>query len=435
MIHPLNVSRVNIQETIRLNKKIDSTYLLFVCTHMFTRHFYRSDEVVSALHWCIQKGRTQEAVFWCLELIDSEMKETVVQELYLVWLWYFGIGNLSALLSIANLDTEQDIYTVVCGLSRLPKEARDRSVLVLLYYGSQDIKQPDRASAFPCLEPVFQQMLCSPLEKAFANAVYQGKSRLAFDLSRALWQTPRRVYDLLEQIQQKKHKGTLSEVLTVLELNDATCSWGTRACAIATVCLDGKRVKHSLKPLSPSLPPELICSLEDWKQMSGRRKRRSFAIPYECLYYITKRGRLSNKETTLTDLYALSYDTLEGCPFWTRVIEEEVPWLDDDRKEAFYDLYFPDDIPDEWSKAEQEKSHGFGCLINTEVPNYKKYIDKWLRRVPTRSIWLPDRDFLNLCVEEKEWEKLFDKPWLDVVSTWCLTPVKKRVLVVADEIV
>jgi hypothetical protein len=131
----------------------------------------------------------------------------------------------------------------------------------------------------------------------------------------------------------------------------------------------------------------------------------------------------------------MSYTTLEGCPFWTRVIEEEVPWLDDDRKEAFYDLYFPDDIPDEWSRQDQEKSHGFGCLINTEVPNYQKYIDRWLRKVVTRSIWLPDRHLMNLCAEEKVWDSVFDKPWLEIVSRWCLTPVKKRVLVVADDTV
>jgi hypothetical protein len=46
-------------------------------------------------------------------------------------------------------------------------------------------------------------------------------------------------------------------------------------------------------------------------------------------------------------------------------VEEEtgaVQFLDDDSLEKFYELYFPDDIPDEWSTVDQQKSHGRGCL-------------------------------------------------------------------------
>jgi hypothetical protein len=250
---------------------------------MFTRHLYESDEVIAALHWCIRKGRTSEAVFWCLELLDSEMETVVYEELYKIWLWYFGLGKLSASLSFANLDTHQDIIAFVSGLSRLPMEARDRSSLALLLYGSTDMKEPDRASHFPCLNHIVTNLKCSPIEQAFANATYQGKARLAFDLSRPLWQTPRRVYELLDQIQQIKHKGTLSEILTVFEVNEGRCVWAGRACAVASVCLDMKRVKESLKPLHLTVPVELVADIEDWKQLVGRRSRRVVAIPYECL--------------------------------------------------------------------------------------------------------------------------------------------------------
>jgi hypothetical protein len=42
-------------------------------------------------------------------------------------------------------------------------------------------------------------------------------------------------------------------------------------------------------------------------------------------------------------------------------------WVSDDAKEAFYSTYFPDDIPDEWSLADQKKSHGAGMLRPDEV--------------------------------------------------------------------
>jgi hypothetical protein len=186
--------------------------------------------------------------------------------------------------------------------------------------------------------------------------------------------------------------------------------------------------------LNLDLPPELVASVEEWKECVGRRNRRIFPIPHECLYYRTNRGLLSNKETTLKELYDINEECLEtACPFWKRVIEEEVPWLDDDRKESFYDLYFPDDIPDEWSKQDQEKSHGYGCLINKETPNYSKYIDRWFTAMTTRSVWLNNRDLRNLCSQEKVWKEVFDERWDSIVATWCLTPVKERRLVLADD--
>lgn len=415
----------------RKSSKIDRPSHIFFVTHMLTRHFYEDDEVIASLRWCIRKGRTKEALFWCLELLESEMKECLMQELYATWIWYFGVGKLSALVSFGNLDTENDILSFACGLSRLPDKSRDRSTLVLLLYGAMDTIQPDRASEFPCLKPIFQEIGCNDIEKAFANSVYQGKARLAFDLSRPLWSNPRRVYEILDKIQQLKHKQALTEYITLFELNDESAS---RACAIAAVCLDRKRLADSLNPLNLQLPAELVATVEEWKEMVGRRKRRVFAIPHECLYYGTRRGRLSNKESTLKTLYTVSDKTLEGCPFWDRVIEEEVPWLEDDRKEAFYDLYFPDDIPDEWSKQDQEKSHSFGSLINNEIPNYAKYVDRWLHNMPARSVWLNNRDLRKLCSEEKDWTTVFDERWCAVVSTWCLTPVKERRLVLADEV-
>jgi hypothetical protein len=40
---------------------------------------------------------------------------------------------------------------------------------------------------------------------------------------------------------------------------------------------------------------------------------------------------------------------------------------------AFYEQYFPDDIPDEWSKAEKEKSHGAGVLGPVESIRMAKW--------------------------------------------------------------
>ncbi len=402
---------------------------------MKTRHFYEDDEVIAALHWCLKKGRVKEAVFWCLELLDSEMMDTLSDELYKAWLWYFGVGALSTL-PILSVDTREDCLKLVCGLARLSSERRDRSVLALLLLGLQET-QCDRPSYFPNLQELFERLGCTPLEKAFCAALFQGKARLAFDLSRSQWQAnPDRVYELVHEIMRFKHKSQeADDCITLLEFYKEKNLWATRACCIASVSLTRKQMAESMKPLRLEIPPEIQEAIEEWASLTGRRLRRVFQIPHECLYMRTKRGLLSNKVSTLSDLYAISDSTLEGCPFWNRVLEEEVPWLDDDRKEAFYELYFPDDIPDEWSREAQEKSHGFGALINNEVPTLKKYRDRWFRSTPTRAIWFLNRDLSKWNVEsEKSWVQLYERPWSTIVSTWCLTPVKKRILVVNEPV-
>ena len=58
-----------------------------------------------------------------------------------------------------------------------------------------------------------------------------------------------------------------------------------------------------------------------------------------------------------------------GTSFWRNVLdsssirigEELVFPNDDDAVESFYTTYFPDDIPDEWSIQERQKSHGFAA--------------------------------------------------------------------------
>jgi hypothetical protein len=394
---------------------------------MFTRHFYEVEEVLLAMEWSIKRGRVKEAIFWCLELLESELQTLLVEKLYTIWIWHIGIGCLSALPLLKHLSTEKDILQIVCGLSCLPKEARDRSILVLLHYGALDTTEPDRTSHFPHLEPLFQELQCSMVEKAFLRSVYQGKARLAFDLSRPLWQeNPRRVFTLLQQIQQQKQKNdSLAEILRLLDE-----SWPSRACAVASVCLESKRLKRSLLPLSCKIPSEVEEAISEWKNLTGRRKRRVFAIPSECLYRMTERGCLSNQQTTLKKLYELPVTSFESCPFWNRVMEEEAPWLNDERKEAFYELYFPDDIPDEWSKEEQEKSHGYGVLIQKEVPNYQKYIKRWFLHVPSRSYWCLERDLQDM---EKDWQERIDQPAMECVSRWCLTPVKKQIHVVESD--
>jgi len=59
---------------------------------------------------------------------------------------------------------------------------------------------------------------------------------------------------------------------------------------------------------------------------------------------------------------------------------------DDDTKEAFYETFFPDDIPDEWSLKDQMQSHGHGVLRAGEQLSLAKLGRIWFQ-AESRYAW------------------------------------------------
>jgi hypothetical protein len=115
-------------------------------------------------------------------------------------------------------------------------------------------------------------------------------------------------------------------------------------------------------PSAPwTLPADLLKHLQTWAAQVGRRSRRLYAIPKECLYGQTERGILPVAQTTIAELRDIE-PALSLSPFW----QQRVTLTDPDALELFYAAYFPDDIPDEWSLKDQEKSHGAGVLRSSQ---------------------------------------------------------------------
>ena len=102
----------------------------------------------------------------------------------------------------------------------------------------------------------------------------------------------------------------------------------------------------------------------------GRRRARLYAIPAEALHSQTTRGRIPRKYTNIDDVRDPVQVLSEGCTFWQKTLQihgieiDETTgatvFPDDTALESFYDVHFPDDIPDEWSMEDQLKSHGRG---------------------------------------------------------------------------
>jgi hypothetical protein len=124
------------------------------------------------------------------------------------------------------------------------------------------------------------------------------------------------------------------------------------------------------------------------------REARRFSIPYECHVGQTRRGLMWNSSKILCDV---SLYSLLASPIWAGILDDYVSsdneWIDDEKKEAFYTKFFGEsDIPDEWSLADREKSHGQAPSVRSScplirwwsswVPSEHKYIygraDAWL---------------------------------------------------------
>ena len=57
-------------------------------------------------------------------------------------------------------------------------------------------------------------------------------------------------------------------------------------------------------------------------------------------------------------------------------------WLDKLHRSQ-HDTYFPDDIPDEWSSKDRQKSHGF----STEGNTFQRYLEVFWATAPSKLIW------------------------------------------------
>ena len=108
------------------------------------------------------------------------------------------------------------------------------------------------------------------------------------------------------------------------------------------------------------------------------RKRRILAIPFDSLFVMTWRGIGGD---TTDELRTLSKELFQTSPYW----KPKACWETDDEKEEFYDTYFPADIPDEWSREDQEKSHGAPGFGTVESP-----LGRWWRNwIPEQAVFVP----------------------------------------------
>lgn len=357
-----------------------------------SRHFYSLDEIQAALQYSTTRNNKKETLFWCQEMISSGLIAETISCLFESWIWHNGAFRLQWIIDVwktlaSDELTETDILLAAYKLSSVNHLRRDNSLWnILILTGCNPDKQPDRVTP---KTPSGAVKLFDRIELYFVRAVYQGKAQCAW------WSTQfieaERVWEILQWFAKNvyyTHSEKYISCLKALETYETLLGYKSaeydvvvRCTAVLSFCIPPKAQIESFKPFGEDLEPDDSMILQELKELEGHKEARIFSIPTMCLYGVTNRGRCHWTQQNFVKLNNVE-KYIRGCPFWDEAISEfsissntdtEIKWNSEESQEAFYNHYFPDDIPDEWSRTEKIKSHGDGILGPTEKVTIIKY--------------------------------------------------------------
>jgi hypothetical protein len=370
-----------------------------------SRHFYSLDEVQSSLYYSSSRTIHNETLFWCQELLLSGCIGETISTLFESWLWNTGPFHLHWLihawktLSSSELSMD-DILLSSYQLSSCT--IRDHSLWNIIVNHIHHPSIPDRVtpkspSSFPSNDPK---------EIYFIRSIFQNKAQSAWWISHYL--DKEQIWKLLYWYIENHCKEYLSEYKICFEaLENYEQLLGYRSdaydqiitCfAILSLCLSKTQKDHSFHKLLPTtLSVSSSQFLEELSSHIGHSSFRKYSIPILSLYGTTSRGCSQWSQNNKIQLNQVE-DYLIGCPYWDEIIEEYgeivekedgkrmIEWKSEERMEEFYDQYFPDDIPDEWTKQEKDKSHGDGVLGPKDQIQLYQYSKKYLSKL-SRMAW------------------------------------------------
>lgn len=349
------------------------------------------------MRWAILTRNISESIFWALELFDSDMEQDALEMLEFIWMSEIGFSSLTFLIRILDIyksgELDRDTWIqLINTLSRV--EGRDSTVLHLLIRGATT--KSNWTPTFPHRDEY------ATVADAMKAAVNKGKMLDAWLLARAM--TPGDQWSIIEDIALQKHRSTY-----IMELKASTLSESIkRAAAIILVSLDDTRWSSSITPLiERSLPSEVQGSIDEWDSEESLRKRRFYKVRPEALLYLTKRSQESNMISTETNIQDHLINTLQESPYWLNILGqymEDGIWESATYKEMFFGTYFIDDIPDEWSSQDREKSHGRG-LSRTPELGLKRFLDTIFQRSKSLGIW---NSVLETYTSTMDWDSLYE---------------------------
>ena len=381
-----------------------------------TKHLYRIDEVLSSLRWSIITHNITDTAFWTIELFQSGLVQECTELLETIWIYHIGLSSWFALRLILSIYengdiSQEDLLSITCAFAR--QRQTDSTVLHLLLRGATSNWKPN----FP------HSAEYKTIEEAVADCLRRGKLQEAWLLGRSLEQDQH--WSLLESI--ALGLGRAEELKVLKELREVR--YESLAAAYVLMALKPEKWLKSQEPLENAIPPEVTQAMAEWLSEKSLRKRRALKPKPEALLYLTARSEQTPYVSSEPDIQGGLLVNLQKSEYWMAILEHYMQgfsqgfsqrWKSSRHKELFYDTFFPDDIPDEWSVASREMSHGRGLGKTTEQAR-QRFIHCTLQRSKSLELW--NSVFPSTLDCSMDWDKLYSaRP---AAPTLPMKPVKK----------
>ena len=373
-----------------------------------SKHLYRIDEVLSSLRLSIITHNLVETAFWTIELYQSGLTQECLELLETIWLNHIGFGSWFLLDLILNVYkegdcSEENLVSIACAFSR--RRICDSTAFHLLLRGSLSHSVKPFPHSKEYLIP----------QEAITDCLARGKLEEAWQISKSLGESE--LWILLEPIASSLER--LEAFTIIKELRE--CRRESLVLAFILVSLDPITWITSQQPVENKIPSQVSSYISEWASEKSMRKRRSIKPKIESLLYLTRRSEQSPYVSSEPEIQDGLLQSLLISEYWQPILEGfmtvEKAWKSERHKELFYDTYFPQDIPDEWSLADREKSHGRG-LGKTLEQGRSRFIQFTLQHSTSLELW---NSRFPLLDSSMDWDTLY----LEQVAFSPMKPMKK----------
>uniref|UniRef100_A0A6C0AP60 Uncharacterized protein n=1 Tax=viral metagenome TaxID=1070528 RepID=A0A6C0AP60_9ZZZZ len=372
------------------------------------------DEVLSSLRWSIITHNLTDTAFWTIELFESNLIQECIELLETIWLYHIGFGSWFALRLIlytyeAGDINQANLLAITCAFAK--RRLCDSTVFHLLLRGAIANKKP-WVPAFPHTTEYHT------VQQAVLDCLKRGKLQEAWLLGRAL--TEEEQWTLLEGMANEL--GRSDELLVLKELRE--CRQESLASSYILVSLDHISWMQSQEVMDNTIPREVQSAIEEWNALDlskSMRKRRAIKPKPEALL-LTARSKQTPYESSEPQIQDGLLHALRDSEYWSGILEPYMngdKWKTQRHKELFYDTHFPQEIPDEWSLADREQSHGRG-LGKSEEQARARFIQLTLQHSKSLELW--NSRFPNGFDCSMDWTALYSsRP----IFSLPMKPVKK----------
>jgi hypothetical protein len=330
---------------------------------MLTRNLYDLEEVKTSLTLSLLIGKTRTALYWAQEILASECGYELGGVLLHFWIHYCCPNDFFLPKRIRELDFDGDldkeIVAVIMRLATCKKTNLVMEIIVDSYAGhpwpcykakttKEELMEARRRSKICGLTPAACFSIVQALDKGYVSRAWYIASRL--DLAA--------VAKLIRLFAIAREKNVIE---CLLDLSD-TETFQKISLVACFIILAG--TWGSMTLIEYGDIPGLMLSVNSWIKSQGKRQGRIHS---------------TEKKADIRQLYDIYPCLVAATPFWQRIIAG-YDLNDDTTKEKFYETWFPNDIPDEWSLEDQQKSHGTPSPPETDPLAFAAIYYKQLRK-------------------------------------------------------